>query len=56
MCQVWLKLAHVLPKNDFFINVFSVFRYHIPLEMGVVLHLKKNLESLTSKNDLQLSK
>ena len=34
-----------------FVNVFSLFRYYLPLEKGVALHLNK-FEFLLPKDDL----
>ena len=55
LCQVWLKLAQWLLRRRFlnFINVFSLFRYYLPLEKGVVLHLSK-LEFPSPKDALCL--
>ena len=43
LCQVWLKLDLCLWRGRFLniANVFSLFRYYLPLEKGVALHLKK---------------
>ena len=43
LCQVWLKLAQWFSRRRFFnfVNVFSLFRYYLPLEKGGVLHLNK---------------
>ena len=41
-CQVWLKLAlWFLRRFLKLVNVFSLFPYYLPLEMGRVLHLNK---------------
>ena len=53
MCHVWLKLAQWFWKRGFlnFVNVLSLFRNYLPLEMGVALHLN-NLESFSPKDPL----
>ena len=38
LCQVRLKLVQWFLK---FVNLFSLFRYYLPLEKGVALHLNK---------------
>ena len=48
LCQVRLKLVQWFLK---FVNLFSLFRYYLPLEKGVALHLNKR-ESLSPKNAL----
>ena len=47
LCQVLLKFAQWFLRRRFlnFVNVFSLFRDHLPLEKGVALHFDK-LESL----------
>ena len=37
LCQVWLKLAQWFLRTRFlkFVNVFSLFRYYLPLEKGL---------------------
>ena len=44
LCQVRLKLAQWFWRRRFlnFVNVFSLFRYYLPLEKGGALHLKKH--------------
>ena len=43
LCQVWLKLAlWYLRRFLKLVNVFSLFPYYLPLEMGGVLHLNLN--------------
>ena len=51
--QVWLKLAQWFWRRRFLKNfsVFLLFRYYLPLEKGVALHLNK-LESPCPKDDL----
>ena len=46
LCQVWLKLAQWFWRRRFYnlVNVFSLFRNYLPLELGGALHLNK-LES-----------
>ena len=41
LCQVWLKLAKWFWRRRFLnsVNVFLLFRYHLPLEKGWALHL-----------------
>ena len=40
LCQDWLKLALWFCRIFFnFVNIFSLFRYYLHLEKGVVLHL-----------------
>ena len=40
--QVWLKLAQWFWRSFlYFINIFSLFRNNLPLEKGMVLHLKR---------------
>ena len=55
LCQVWLKLAQWFLRfwRRFlkFVNVFSLIPYYLPLEKGVVLHLKK-FESPSPKEAL----
>ena len=53
LCQVWLKLAKRFWRRRFFnfVTVFSLFRNHLPLEKGGVLHLNK-LESPSPKDAL----
>ena len=53
LCQVWLKLAQWFWRRRFFnfVNVFSLFRNYLPLEMGGALHLNK-LESPSLKEAL----
>ena len=43
LCQVWLKLAKWFLRTRFlkFVNVFSLFRYYLPLGKGGTLHLNK---------------
>ena len=42
LCQVWLKLAMwFLRKFLKFVNVFSLFHNHLPLEKGMSLYLNK---------------
>ena len=42
LCQVWLKLALWFWRRFFnFVNDFSLFFYHLPLEKGGALHLNK---------------
>ena len=45
LCLAWLKIGPmVMEKKNFFLNfdnVFSLLRYHLPLEKGGDLHLKK---------------
>ena len=38
LCQVWLKLTQWFCRRRFlyFVNVFSIFRYYLPLEKGHV--------------------
>ena len=45
--QVWLKLACWFWRRRFlnFVNVFSLFRNYLPLEMGRSLHLNKHESS-----------
>ena len=46
LCQVWLKLVQCFCRRRF-LNIFNIilhFRYNLPLEKGVALHLNK-LES-----------
>ena len=42
-CQVWLKFAQWFWRRTIlnFVNVFLLFRYHLPLEKGRALHLNK---------------
>ena len=53
LCQILLKLAQWFWRGNFFnfINVFSLFCYHLPFGKAGVLHLNK-LESPTPKNAL----
>ena len=53
LCQVWLKLALWFLRRRFLklVNVFSLFPYYLPLEMGVAFHLNK-LESPLPKDAL----
>ena len=53
LCQVWLKLVKWFWRRRFlnFVNVFSLFRYYLPLEKGGALHLNK-LESPLPKDAL----
>ena len=46
LCHVWLKLALWFGRGGVlnFVNVLSLFRNYLPLDMGVALHLNK-LES-----------
>ena len=40
LCQVWVKLAWYSSGEECvknFVNVFSVFRYHLPLRTDMVL-------------------
>ena len=41
LCQVWLILAQWFWRRRFFnfVNVFSLFRYYLPLEKDGALHL-----------------
>ena len=50
---VWLKLAQSFWRRGFlnFVNVFLLFRKHLPLEKGWTLHLNK-LESPSPKDAL----
>ena len=51
--QVWLKLAQWFYRRRF-LNIFNLilhFRYYLPLEKGVALHLNK-LESPLPKDAL----
>ena len=43
LCQVWLKLVLRFSTGRFFnfVNVFSLFRNHLPLEKGGALNLNK---------------
>ena len=43
---------NVLDKN--FVNVFLLFRYYLPLEKGLALHLKKKNEFPSLKDALCL--
>ena len=52
--QVWLKLAQWFWRRrfwNFILNIFLLFCYYLPLEKGMVLHLKK-LESTSPKDAL----
>ena len=53
LCQIWLKLAQLFWRRRVlnFINVFSLFRYYLPLEKGGALRLKKR-ESPSPKDAL----
>ena len=52
LCQVCLKLAlWFLRRFLKFVNVFSLFRYYLPLEKGLALHLNK-YESPSPKDAL----
>ena len=53
LCQVWLKLTQCLWRRRFLnvVNVFSLFRYYLPLEKSRALHLNK-LESPSPKDAL----
>ena len=57
MCQVWLKLAQWFWRKRFLnsVNVFSLYRYYLPLEKGGALHLNK-LESPSPKDVLICAK
>ena len=46
LCQIWLTLAQWFWRRRIlnFVNLFSLFRYYLPLEKSGVLHLNK-LES-----------
>ena len=51
LCQVWLKLAQWFWRRRF-LNILNrnlLFRYYLPLEKGVALHLNK-LECLLPKD------
>ena len=50
LCQVWLKFAQWFWRRRFlnFVNVFSLFRNYLPLEIGGALNLNK-LESPSPK-------
>ena len=52
-CQDWLKLAQWFWRKRLlkFVNVFSLFRYYLPLEKGGALHLDKH-ESPSPKDAL----
>ena len=41
--RVWLKLARLFWRKRClnFVNVFALFHYYLPLELGVALHLNK---------------
>ena len=43
LCQVWLTLAHWFLRRRFsnFVNLFSLFRFYLPLEKDEALHLNK---------------
>ena len=50
----FVEIGTVVIENIFkFVNVFSLFRYYLPLEKGWVLHLNK-IESPSPKNALCL--
>ena len=51
--QVWLKLAQWFLRKRFlkFVNIYLLFRYYLPLEKGVALHLIKH-EFPSPKNAL----
>ena len=54
LCHVWLKLAQWFGIRSFFfyfVNVFSLYRNHLPLKKSVAAHLNK-LESPPPKNTL----
>ena len=53
LCLVWLKLAQWFLRRKFlkFVNVFLLFRYYLPLEKGVAIHLNK-IESPSPKDAL----
>ena len=53
LCQVWLKLAQWFWRRGLLnvVNVFSLFRYYLPLEKGKALYLNK-LESRLPKDAL----
>ena len=53
LCQVWFKLAKWFWRRRFLniFNIFYSFRYYLPLEKGVALHLNK-LESPPLKDAL----
>ena len=53
LCQFWLKLVQLFLRRRFlkFVNVFSLFRYYLPLEKGEALHLNK-FESPSPKGAL----
>ena len=43
LCQVWFKLASCFRRRRFLnlVNIFSFFRFYLPIELGVALHLNK---------------
>ena len=51
--QGWVEIGPVVleEKISKFVNVFSLFRYYLPLEKGVVLYINK-LERTSPKNIL----
>ena len=51
LCQVWLKMAQWFWRRRFlnFINVFSLFRYYLPLGKYMALHMNK-IEFPSPKN------
>ena len=53
LCQIWLKLGQWFWRRRFlnFVNIFSLFRYYLPLENNVALHLIK-LDSPSPKDPL----
>ena len=52
LCQVWLRLAQWFWRRFVnFVNLFSLFRYHLPLERDGALHLNK-LESPSPEDAL----
>ena len=53
LCQIWLKIGPVVLEKRFkktFLNVISLFCYHLSLEKGVTLLLIK-VDSLLPKDD-----
>ena len=53
LCQIWLKLGQWFWRRRFlnFVNIFSLFRYYLPLERGGGFHLNK-FESPSPKDAL----